>query len=242
MERLWSPAVATGGNRWQIERPRNGSNRRRPLLTVATSCRGPQNGKEGSTIRVRQRAPKYPQNGNFVVCSGTNEHLLCREGIDSRVARRPAQNRLDKPPVARTRVRGARSASLGTGFGDGLLTEAGRKCQSSERPEAQCSTRVGLQANKHLQSGTWVATGAARCQPTAARLAPAFLYAGTSHRVRAGRLPPDLPCADTVGADPLRSVATSTSCCQMSTKAGSSPGASSTRSRTSRACPTAIAR
>jgi hypothetical protein len=76
------------------------------------------------------------------------------------------------------------------------------KCQSSERPEAQCSTRVGLQANKHLQSGTWVATGAARCQPTGARLAPAFLFAGTSHRVRAGRLPPDLPCADTVAGGP----------------------------------------
>jgi hypothetical protein len=124
MERLWSPAVATGGNRWQIERPRK---RLKQAKTVADGCDqlpGPQNGTQGSTIRVRQRAPKYPQNGNFVVCSGTTEHLLCREGIDSRVARRPAQNRLDKPPVARTRVRGARSASLGTGFGDGLLTEA----------------------------------------------------------------------------------------------------------------------
>jgi hypothetical protein len=31
MERLWSLAVATGGNRWQTEPLRKGSNRRKPL-------------------------------------------------------------------------------------------------------------------------------------------------------------------------------------------------------------------
>ena len=124
MERLWSPAVATGGNRWQIERPRK---RLKQAKTVADGCDqlpGPQNGKEGSTIRVRQRAPKYPQNGNFVVCSGTTEHLLCRGGDRQSSSPPTAQNRLDKPPVARTRVRGARSASWGQVLGDGLLTEA----------------------------------------------------------------------------------------------------------------------
>jgi hypothetical protein len=47
MERLWSPAVATGGNRWQIERPRK---RLKQAKTVADGCDqlpGPQNGKEG---------------------------------------------------------------------------------------------------------------------------------------------------------------------------------------------------
>jgi len=39
MERLWSLAVATGGNPSQIGTPRNGSNKPKPLPPVATSCR-----------------------------------------------------------------------------------------------------------------------------------------------------------------------------------------------------------
>src|SRR5215217_8665040 len=41
MERLWSRAVATGGNRWQMRQRRNGSDSRKPLPWVATVCRRP---------------------------------------------------------------------------------------------------------------------------------------------------------------------------------------------------------
>ena len=42
MERLWSRAVATSGNRWQMRQPGNGSNARKPLPWVATGCRDPK--------------------------------------------------------------------------------------------------------------------------------------------------------------------------------------------------------
>jgi hypothetical protein len=38
MEHLWSRAGATSGNWWQMGSPRNGSNRRKSLPPVATSC------------------------------------------------------------------------------------------------------------------------------------------------------------------------------------------------------------
>jgi hypothetical protein len=34
----WSPAGATGGNRWQMRGPQNASDKRKPLLWLATSC------------------------------------------------------------------------------------------------------------------------------------------------------------------------------------------------------------
>jgi hypothetical protein len=56
LEPLWSPVVATGGNRSQILR----SNRRqKQAKTVAVGCDQLPNGahgKEGSTVRVRQSA------------------------------------------------------------------------------------------------------------------------------------------------------------------------------------------
>jgi hypothetical protein len=39
MERLWSLAVATSGNRWQMDRPEHGGTKPKPLPLVATSCR-----------------------------------------------------------------------------------------------------------------------------------------------------------------------------------------------------------
>ena len=47
MERLWSPAVATGGNRWQIERPRKRLKQAKPVADGCDQLPGPQNGKEG---------------------------------------------------------------------------------------------------------------------------------------------------------------------------------------------------
>jgi len=65
MEHLWSRAGATGGNRWQMEKPKK---RLKEAKTVAMGCdRLPfgAHGKEGSTVRVRQRALKSPQNADF---------------------------------------------------------------------------------------------------------------------------------------------------------------------------------
>ncbi len=59
MEHLWSRAVATGGNRWQMERPRKWL---RQANSVAVGCDRlprPQNSKEGSTVRVRPRASSF---------------------------------------------------------------------------------------------------------------------------------------------------------------------------------------
>jgi hypothetical protein len=56
MERLWSPAGATSGNQRQSS---DAKNARKQAKTVAVGCdRLPPNldGKEGSTVRVRQRA------------------------------------------------------------------------------------------------------------------------------------------------------------------------------------------
>jgi hypothetical protein len=48
MEHLWSPAGATGGNRWQMGDPR------KPLKQA-----DPQMVRRGSTVRVRQRASVF---------------------------------------------------------------------------------------------------------------------------------------------------------------------------------------
>jgi hypothetical protein len=66
MEHLWSRAVATGGNRWQMERPRKWL---RQANSVAVGCdRLPRerHGKEGVDGSSRQRASaKAPQSAAF---------------------------------------------------------------------------------------------------------------------------------------------------------------------------------
>src|SRR5437667_11104158 len=60
MEPLWSPVVATGGNQRQIRSARNPP---KQAKSVAVGChRLPEkfHGKEGSTVRVRQRALRKP--------------------------------------------------------------------------------------------------------------------------------------------------------------------------------------
>jgi hypothetical protein len=57
MEPLWSPAVAIGGNRWQMGRPATSL---RQAKTVAVGCDGlPELVRRGSTVRVRQRASLF---------------------------------------------------------------------------------------------------------------------------------------------------------------------------------------
>jgi hypothetical protein len=58
MERLWSRAGATGGNRWQMLRRWNQLNSRKALPWVATGCRDPKMVRRGSMVRVRQRGSK----------------------------------------------------------------------------------------------------------------------------------------------------------------------------------------
>jgi hypothetical protein len=58
MERLWSLAVATSGNRWQMDGPRKRGNQAK---TVAVGCDQLPKGmvRRGSTVRVRQRASAF---------------------------------------------------------------------------------------------------------------------------------------------------------------------------------------
>src|SRR5215203_5385994 len=61
MEHLWSRAVATNGNRRQTHQPRTPPDY---LLSSAIACiqlRRMLHGKEGSTVRVRQRALQKPR-------------------------------------------------------------------------------------------------------------------------------------------------------------------------------------
>ena len=68
MEHLWSRAVATGGNRWQMGLPRK---RLEQAKTVAMGCDqlpGPQNGKEGvDGFESVRGLCKMPANGHFLV-------------------------------------------------------------------------------------------------------------------------------------------------------------------------------
>jgi hypothetical protein len=47
MEPLWSPAVATGGNRWQMRRPQNGSDKAKTVAVGCDQLPEPFHGKEG---------------------------------------------------------------------------------------------------------------------------------------------------------------------------------------------------
>jgi hypothetical protein len=66
MEHLWSPAVATGGNRWQMERPRK---RLKKAKAVAVGCdQLPEafHGKEGvSGSSPEEGSAKAPHVGLF---------------------------------------------------------------------------------------------------------------------------------------------------------------------------------
>jgi hypothetical protein len=64
MEHLWSRAVATGGNRWQMGCPENGSNKPKPLPWVATSCRAPKivrRGRRFESVRGLRKAAANPR-------------------------------------------------------------------------------------------------------------------------------------------------------------------------------------
>jgi hypothetical protein len=87
MEHLWSPAGATGGNRWQMGRPRKPLKQadRQPVATHGN--RFAAHGKEG----VDGSSPSEGLYGNHevaakdgfsVAMTDTADHLLCKEGID----------------------------------------------------------------------------------------------------------------------------------------------------------------
>ena len=56
MERLWSLAGATSGNRWQIGAARKPRNKPKPLPSVAAGCHRAWMVRRGSPVRVRRRA------------------------------------------------------------------------------------------------------------------------------------------------------------------------------------------
>src|SRR5260221_6588272 len=56
MEHLWSPAGATGGNRWQMEHALKPLKQADPQPSATHGNGSRAHGKEGSTVRVRQRA------------------------------------------------------------------------------------------------------------------------------------------------------------------------------------------
>jgi hypothetical protein len=90
MERLWSLAVATSGNRWQMHEPRNGSNKPKPLPPVATSCRSER----------MLRVPLPPHACRLLLALGIGGHALesstaVRFGRRSRTRPRPAARGLD---------------------------------------------------------------------------------------------------------------------------------------------------
>src|SRR6266511_3542925 len=60
-----SQPVATGGRWDDLE---SGSDTRKPLPWVATSCPDPKMVRRGSTVRVRQRALQKPRSRGFFVC------------------------------------------------------------------------------------------------------------------------------------------------------------------------------
>src|SRR5205814_7579772 len=78
MEHLWSPAGATGGNRWQMGRAQKPLKQADPQ-PVATHDKVPQRmGRRGSTVRVRQRACKTPARRRVRV---QNDLLLTRRAV-----------------------------------------------------------------------------------------------------------------------------------------------------------------
>src|SRR5436190_22956677 len=91
MEHLWSRAVATGG-KWVG--PENGSDKRKPLPWVATSCESERMVRRGSTVRVRQRASLTACKSVLgVVCvenARTHSGHICGTRTHRDVARRRA--------------------------------------------------------------------------------------------------------------------------------------------------------
>ena len=66
MERLWSPAVATGGNRWQIEQPRKRLKQAKPVAVGCDESPGHENGKEGvDGSSPSEGSAKAPQSATF---------------------------------------------------------------------------------------------------------------------------------------------------------------------------------
>jgi hypothetical protein len=141
MEHSWSRAVATSGNRWQIQTPRK---RLQQAKTVATGCDQlpiGAHGKEGSTVRVRQRASQNSLQIWHSLCpyskclsrAGTCGHVsmfarrshgraASRPSNGTGLSRRPLRNEKvgARPPVASRRSRRTATASSRNDSGEGL--------------------------------------------------------------------------------------------------------------------------
>src|SRR4029079_956909 len=78
MERLWSRAGATGGNRWQMGRPRKPLKQADPQPVATDGNRFAAHGKE----HVCHRLPPVAK-----------DPLLAREGVDWRASQREVEGR-----------------------------------------------------------------------------------------------------------------------------------------------------
>jgi hypothetical protein len=110
MEPLWSPAVATGGNRWRMHGREHGGIERRPLPWVATACRRPHMVRRGSPVRVRQRATaaeRWPRDGRPPNPTAWPVITARNRAIDP-AAPRPRARR-EGAPARRARSRGGRA-------------------------------------------------------------------------------------------------------------------------------------
>jgi hypothetical protein len=84
MEHLWSPAGATGGNRWQMEHPRKPLKQADPQPVATHGNRFGAHGKE----HVCHRLPAV-----------ADDPLLVREGVDFLVMQREVESREPEGPA-----------------------------------------------------------------------------------------------------------------------------------------------
>ena len=90
MEPLWSPVVATGGDRSQIAQAQTPSKQAKPLPWVATGCRKQRMVRRGSTVRVRQRASRKCLQIGYSACpDGKRMSRAGTRGVVLMFARRP---------------------------------------------------------------------------------------------------------------------------------------------------------
>jgi hypothetical protein len=149
MEPLWSRAVATSRNRWQMGGRRE---RLRQAKTVAVGCdQLPElfHGKEGSPVRVRKRASQMRRKP-ALFCRSSLQKLQYAVGMEP----------LWSPQVQRARSHASEMDSVGVGLGLNRPSPA-------RRPTAGCSA---LETSSGRRSRVDVRETAAR---SAARLTAA---------------------------------------------------------------------
>ena len=76
-EPLWSPVVATGGNRSRIARPQKPEEQAQAVAVACDLLPFPAHGKEGSPVRVRKRALQKRRRSALFGSSGFAPRRTC---------------------------------------------------------------------------------------------------------------------------------------------------------------------